>query len=262
MTAILPMARTFFGAAALAILFSTVPLQAQFTPGDNGTFVTSVYIAVLNRDPDVLGWIYWKGQLDRNALTRDQLTADFLGTPEYTNTGCPATHGSFLTCLYQRALNRAPDTDGFNYWIGLLNSGYTRVWVTEQFMAGQEFSNAQGSRLSYATAYVTSTEDPASSTSGSSGVPQQFIVHFANPYGYADIAFGRILLNSNPNGPDGNGACELVWDSQRNLILNSPDVWGVFGTGSPLTNANCSVDPARSQLTATAGGYDVIQQNN
>ena len=56
---------------ALLLAAMAAPLWAQ---QDNGTFVTSLYIATHNRNPDPSGWLYWKGLLDTGSLTRDRET--------------------------------------------------------------------------------------------------------------------------------------------------------------------------------------------
>ena len=83
--------------------------------------MASVYIATLGRDPDPSGWMYWSFVLDQNLITQDQLVNSFFGSDEYRTSpnACPAaippssaTNQAFVTCLYQAALHRNPDTGG------------------------------------------------------------------------------------------------------------------------------------------------------
>ena len=142
------------------------------------------------------------------------------GTPRIPIINAGATNSTFLNCLYIDALNRNPDQGGFNFWSGLLNAGYTRSWVVEQFIAGPEFQNTRASRLGYHTAVVTVTGVNPLNGSGPSGVAQQFTVHYSNPYGYSDILAGQILFNADPNGLNGNGSCEIAWNKWE---LDRPD---------------------------------------
>ena len=147
----------------------------------------------------------------------------------------------------------------YNFWMNQLAVGQTRVYVVEQFVGEPEFQSVQASRLGYHTAYVTVTGVTPSSSSGASGVAQQFTVHYTNPYGPSDISLGQVVFNADSNGVNASGACQMQWDTGKNLILMTPtsSQYGVIQQSGVLSNAYCSVDTGSATLTPTGTGYDV-----
>lgn len=55
---------------------------AALYPGDNSAFVTAMYQNILNRHPDPGGLDYWKGLLDRGAVTRGRLALAIAASAE------------------------------------------------------------------------------------------------------------------------------------------------------------------------------------
>jgi hypothetical protein len=87
----------------------------------NAQFVTDLYQAFLQREPDQGGLNYHVGRL--SCLSRDMLITDFAYTPEFqqymTNIFGPDTtrpENNLVNDFYRGLLNRFPDNDGFNYW--------------------------------------------------------------------------------------------------------------------------------------------------
>ncbi len=82
-----------------------------------------MYIAYFNRAPDAEGLFYWGTRLSEG-MSKNQIAESFYVQPEtqalYTN---PADTNGFVTAVYQNFLGRAPDTDGFNYWVKQLDDG-------------------------------------------------------------------------------------------------------------------------------------------
>lgn len=108
---------------------------------------------------------------------------------------------------------------------------------------------------------VTVTEAASYMQSAIAGTPQQFTFHYTNPYGPTDIVYGQTLFNSDPNGPNGNGACQIEWTSRGalNLLSGTGPIDGAFGLtpATALSNTSCSIDTLHSSLTLTPSGYDV-----
>jgi hypothetical protein len=87
----------------------------------NAQFVTDLYQAFLQRNPDPGGLNYHVGRL--SCLTRDMLITDFAYTPEFqqymTNLFGPDTtrpENNLVNDFFRGLLNRFPDNGGFNYW--------------------------------------------------------------------------------------------------------------------------------------------------
>ena len=82
-----------------------------------------MYIAYFNRAPDAQGLFYWGTRLSAG-MSKNEIAESFYVQPEtqalYTN---PADTKGFVTAVYQNFLGRAPDTDGFNYWVKQLDDG-------------------------------------------------------------------------------------------------------------------------------------------
>ena len=82
-----------------------------------------MYIAYFNRAPDAEGLFYWGTRLSAG-MSKNEIAESFYVQPEtqalYTN---PGDTKGFVTAVYSNFLGRAPDTDGFNYWVKQLDDG-------------------------------------------------------------------------------------------------------------------------------------------
>jgi len=97
----------------------TVALDINGTAGQ----AYRIYQAAFNRTPDNGGLKYWIGIMDSGApLT--SVSGGFIASAEFQKLyGTNPTNELFVTKLYDNVLHRTPDTGGYNYWVGLLNSG-------------------------------------------------------------------------------------------------------------------------------------------
>jgi Ca2+-binding RTX toxin-like protein len=106
------------------------------------SFVTSLYIDLLERTPDKNGHQYWVDALTSGSMTQEQVTQSFLESAEYRtglSEGLPPTE-SFVTSLYIGLLDRTPDKDGHQYWVDALISGsMTQEQVTQSFLESNEY---------------------------------------------------------------------------------------------------------------------------
>jgi hypothetical protein len=107
----------------------------------NGFFVISAYIAVLGRNPDYAGWLYWLGNLQAG-LPQQQVINAFIQSTEFQTTYGTLNNTQFVTLVYQNVLGRAPDANGLAFWVGQLNTGAaTRAQVMYSFATSTEFQN-------------------------------------------------------------------------------------------------------------------------
>ncbi|WP_114283648.1 DUF4214 domain-containing protein [Candidatus Halocynthiibacter alkanivorans] len=94
--------------------------------------LTALYVGYFNRAPDPAGLEFWIDQLD-NGREYNTIAADFAASPEaiaiypYLSTPDVSSSSAFLTAIYQNLFNRAPDTDGLEFWTGVLDSGAVSV---------------------------------------------------------------------------------------------------------------------------------------
>ena len=101
--------------------------------------VLRLYWAFFNRDPDSDGATYWIEQFDAGA-TIDDIAFSFAGSEEFLNTYGDTVDRQFVKIVYRNVLGRSPDTDGFNYWVGLLaEPAVSRVDVVRWISASSEF---------------------------------------------------------------------------------------------------------------------------
>lgn len=95
---------------------------ANNTTADLKIFI-EMYIAYFNRAPDAPGLFYWGTRLSEG-MTLNQIAESFFVQDEtialYPDPN--DTHG-FVNSVYDNLLGRTPDIDGFNYWVGELDSG-------------------------------------------------------------------------------------------------------------------------------------------
>ena len=81
-----------------------------------------MYQAAFDRKPDAGGLGYWIAAMDKGASLSD-VAAGFMNSQEFKNLyGTSPTNAELVTRLYQNVLDRAPDSGGFAYWTGLLDS--------------------------------------------------------------------------------------------------------------------------------------------
>ena len=85
-----------------------------------------LYIAYFNRAPDALGLNFW-GTAFANGTSLAEMATLFIDQPE-TQAAYPdgLSNEAFATAVYENVLGRIPDQDGYEFWVGALNSGGVR----------------------------------------------------------------------------------------------------------------------------------------
>ncbi len=101
--------------------------------------VLRLYQAFFNRAPDVGGSIYWIDKYE-DGSTLDDIAWGFSNSTEFQNQyGSSLANDEFLTIVYSNVLGRAPDLEGFHYWLGQMNEGLTQHGVVRWVVANDEF---------------------------------------------------------------------------------------------------------------------------
>ncbi|MES2151585.1 MAG: DUF4214 domain-containing protein [Pseudomonadota bacterium] len=81
-----------------------------------------IYQAAFNRTPDPVGLGYWIAMMDGGSSLA-QVAEAFVHSAEFTTLyGEQPSNGVALARIYQNVLHRAPDADGFFFWLGALDS--------------------------------------------------------------------------------------------------------------------------------------------
>jgi autotransporter-associated beta strand protein len=106
----------------------------------NVVYVTSLYLDVLNRNPDTTGLNFWVGQL-RLGMNRAQLAFLFWNSVEH--------RGMQVDQFYQRLLNRVADPRGRTYWMSELMRTGNEAFVTVGFVTSTEYRNRHASNQAF-----------------------------------------------------------------------------------------------------------------
>lgn len=122
--------------------------RLQFTDGwlafdldGNAGQAYRLYQAAFDRAPDLQGLGYWIRELDEGKGDLAWVANNFIISNEFTATyGSPATvsNTEFLNLIYQNVLDRAPDADGFAYWMEELENNFGRERVLASFSESVE----------------------------------------------------------------------------------------------------------------------------
>jgi len=82
-----------------------------------------LYIASFNRAPDSLGLYYWGSRLSDGMSLQDIAKSFFVQKETVASYPSTMSNDDFVRKVYDNVLNRPPDTEGLNYWVGELNRG-------------------------------------------------------------------------------------------------------------------------------------------
>jgi len=125
-------------------------------------FVTILYRAFFNREPDINGYNHWMDYL-ANGTNRLDILNGFTSAQEFKtlceNYGITTSSVSsntsveaFVTRFYQQCLGREPDSGGLEHWAGSLNNGTkTGAELAEAFVFSEEFENWDTSDSEFVT---------------------------------------------------------------------------------------------------------------
>jgi hypothetical protein len=110
--------------------------------------VNDCYRGILARFPDVGGFRFWVTTM-RNAQCAGvdwvksvsrQLALDFFNSGEYAARN--RDNPGYVEDLYDAIMRRGPELEGFNFWVGVLQSGaVSRVQLLDSFIASTEFQD-------------------------------------------------------------------------------------------------------------------------
>lgn len=97
------------------------------TDGTAG-YAYRIYKAAFDRIPDSDGLGYWIAQMDAG-MELIEVSARFIDSDEFRLLyGESADNEDFLLAVYQNVLDRAPDDDGYAWWIDQLENNPEKTW--------------------------------------------------------------------------------------------------------------------------------------
>ena len=105
----------------------------------NSAQLYRLYEAAFDRAPDIPGMTYWLGNMN-SGQSLDGVAYNFIQSDEFrTLYGANPSTAQFVANLYQNVLGRAPDQEGYDFWVGVLDSGSaTRSQVLTSFSESNE----------------------------------------------------------------------------------------------------------------------------
>lgn len=113
---------------ALQDLFATAPMTDQVA-------LVRLYLAYLDREPDIDGIQYWLDLLS-GGQSLDQV-ADMILDASERGSHVGLSNGEFVRLLYTQILNRDAEQDGLEFWVERLDNGQSRgsvlVAISESF---------------------------------------------------------------------------------------------------------------------------------
>ena len=127
---------------SILMLCSVMVLPSYRSNAEGSTiddFVERCYTVTLDRPSEPEGFADWKDQLLNGKAVGVYVAYGFLFSPEYT--AKDKSPEDYVTDLYMLFMGREPDEDGFNDWVGQLETGKSRVDVFAGFANSQEFYN-------------------------------------------------------------------------------------------------------------------------
>ncbi len=130
------------------IFASSDEFRASYGPDtSNEELVRIMYRNVLDRDGDAEGVSFWVDRLRWGTPLSEMLLA-FSESPENiarTNTSPPLSSAEAkLLRLYRAVFGRAPDVEGFSFWLGQHHSGRPMSEIAALFASSPEFSAQYG----------------------------------------------------------------------------------------------------------------------
>ncbi len=130
---------------SVADLFvQSAEFRSTYDSTDEASFVEILYGNVLGRPSDSGGLAYWTGRLTSGDLTRAQVLLAFSDSAELVNTTASLAPNnsawSGLSRLYETALDRPADIEGFCYFVAEMQDGQPLSWVAEQMLTSAEFT--------------------------------------------------------------------------------------------------------------------------
>jgi hypothetical protein len=128
--------------------FNSAEFQQTVAP------VVRLYFAYFNRIPDYPGLQFWINYF-KSGHSLDEISDNFATSPEFTSTYGSLNNSQYVTLVYQNVLGRPPDTAGFNFWVGQLNTAsMTRGQVMRNFSESSEYQSTSFNKVYVTMMYV------------------------------------------------------------------------------------------------------------
>jgi hypothetical protein len=112
-----------------------------FDPTGTAEDVARLYLAALDRPPDLSGLEGWTALIDGSNVPLSAVATDFTASPEFIQDYGSLTNAAYVQRLYLNVLGRQPDPAGLQDWVAQLAAGATRGSVLLGFSQSAEFES-------------------------------------------------------------------------------------------------------------------------
>lgn len=120
------------------VKFQDGTLALDTAAGQTAGSVYRLYQAALDRAPDATGLKFWISAADAGQ-SLSSVAGQFITSNEFrTLYGSAQTQNELLNAFYRNVLDRAPDTQGFNFWVNALNNGLSSNDLLVSFSESNE----------------------------------------------------------------------------------------------------------------------------
>lgn len=216
------------------------PLFAD-SAADVTAFVTRFYNQCLDRQPDADGLAGWVNALLNHSISGATVANGFINSPEFLNKNL--SNDAYLKIMYKAFFDREADPQGYNDWMGQLNSGVSRQFVLTGFVNSTEFRNLCA-KFGIESGSLNGSRESSSgySVANTNGVVPIFVFHSVMPgsgYEY-EISTGQL-----------NELCSLL--KQRGYqTISFQDLFTAINGGKAL--------PPKPVILTTDDGYQSTYQ--
>ena len=123
-------------------------IAALPAPGTSKARMTRLYSAFFARLPDLSGFNYWVGKLNKGTSLK-HASDTFAASSEFKNKYGTLSSSAFVTLVYQNVLHRAPDAAGKAHWVKKLDTkALSRGSVMLNFSESSENTRKMASEVS------------------------------------------------------------------------------------------------------------------
>jgi|GEM_PF-1478012 len=167
------------------------------------SFVTSLFIGLLDRAPDKSGHQFWVNALTSGKMNQEQVAQSFLESGEYrarsSDSLLPITET--IQTLFSNAFDRPVEEQGLNYWASRVTSQNSLANVVCQILSvASNLQNQDGQRLGNAIdAVAQSMQAPTTTNSASGYVTLGELDSVTSDK--ATVTVYKYLVNTPPGGP-------------------------------------------------------------
>ncbi|AVR96833.1 DUF4214 domain-containing protein [Pseudoduganella armeniaca] len=133
------------------VRFADASLALDLGDGHAGQLFR-LYEVAFDRAPDASGLGFWLSALD-HGVALNSIAGSFISSPEFLRLYGQTDNQAYLTLLYNNALHRAPDAEGFAWHLNNLEHGLSRQQVLLDFSESIEFKASVVGSVPAAVAY-------------------------------------------------------------------------------------------------------------